>query len=113
MFHVIFTHNIFPINMVFSRVGMAVTWMKTAPDKRTYQQEASSPWLEKKSSSIVLITNSTRSDGGMFFINSDGSRWRVRLYSDPPSIKSNTTRFQLILPVPKQKPPNFKVVIEW
>ena len=67
MFHVIFTHNIFPINMVFSRVGMAVTWMKTAPDKRTYQQEASSPWLEKKSSSIVIITNSTRSDGGMIY----------------------------------------------
>ena len=46
---------------------MAVTWMKTAPDKRTYQQEASSPWLEKKSSSIVIFNNSTQSDGGMFY----------------------------------------------
>ena len=46
---------------------MAVTWMKTAPDKRTYQQEASSPWLEKKSSSIVIFNNSTQSDGGIFY----------------------------------------------
>ena len=42
------------------------------------------------------------------FINTDGRRWMVRSYLDPPSIKGNTTRFQLILASCKLKTSEFQ-----
>ena len=46
----------------------------------------------------------------MHFLLGAASSWKMRKEGDKDTC---TTRFQLILPVRSQKPPNFKVVREW